>query len=134
MTIRRTVDTRFFLTHFTAESEELKTKTRKMMYELEGESAIVPTMVMHELYKIQCETAGKDTAETRTNLILNSNFTIVDLDVAIARVAGRVRCQNPKIPTADGVIAATAIVTKSFCVVTDDPHFDSVREIKTKWL
>ena len=133
MTIR-TIDTRFFLTHFTAGTDELKSKTRKMMYELERESAILPTMVIHELYKTQCETVGKDTAETRTNLILNSNFTIVDLDAATARVAGRIRCQNPKIPTADGIIAATAIITKSFRVVTDDPHFDSVREIKTEWL
>jgi predicted nucleic acid-binding protein len=130
----RTVDTRFFLTHFTAETDELKSKTRKMMHELERESAIIPTMVIHELYKIQCETAGKDAAETRANLILNSNFTIVDLDVATARVAGRIRCQHPKIPTADGVIAATALVMKSFCVVTDDPHFDALREIKTEWL
>ena len=133
MTIR-TIDTRFLLIHFTANTDEVKSKTRKKMYELERESAILPTMVIHELYEIQCETIGKDTAETRTNLILNSNFTIVDLDVSIAEVAGEIRCQNPKIPTADGVIAATAIIAKSFRIVTDDPPFDSIKEIKTEWL
>lgn len=132
--IIRTVDTRFFLTHFSADTDELKTKTRKMMYELERESAILPTMVLHELYKIQCEIVGRDAAETRINLILNSNFTVVDLDAATARVAGRIRCQNPKMPTADGIIAASAITAKSFRVVTDDPQFHSVREIKTEWL
>ena len=133
MTIR-TIDTRFLLIHFTANTDEVKGKTRKKMYELERESAILLTMVIHELYKIQCETIGKDTAETRTNLILNSNFTIVDFDVSIAEVAGEIRCQNPKIPTVDGVIAATAIIAKSFRIVTEDPHFDSIKEIKTEWL
>jgi predicted nucleic acid-binding protein len=130
----RTIDTRFFLTHFTADTIELKSQTRKKMHELEAESAILPTIVLHELYKIQCETVGKDTAEIRTNLILNSNFTVVDFGVEISRVAGRVRCQIPKLPTADGIIAATAITTKSLRVVTDDPHFDLVKEIKTEWL
>ena len=133
MTIR-TIDTRFFLTHFTADTEEIKNKTRKKMNDLKRESAILPTMVIHELYKIQCETLGREAAETRTNLILNSNFQITDFDSDIARVSGRIRCQNPKIPTVDGIIAATAILTKSYRVVTDDPHFDSVKEIKTEWI
>lgn len=105
-----------------------------MMYELERELAILPTMVLHELYKIQCEIVGRDAAETRINLILNSSFTVVDLDATTAKIAGRIRCQNPKMPTADGIIAASAITAKSFLVVTDDPHFHSVREIKTEWL
>jgi predicted nucleic acid-binding protein len=105
-----------------------------MISELQRESAIVPAMVIHELFKYECETLGKDTAETRTNIVMKSNFRMVAVDAAIARRAGLLRCQNPKLPTADGIIAATAIITKSFRVVTDDPHFESIKEIKTEWL
>ena len=120
--------------HFTADTDELKDKTRKAMRELEQESAILPTMVIHELYKIQCETLGRETAETRANLVQDSGFTIVDMNPSIARTAGRLRCQNPKLPTAEGIIAATAITSKSFRVFTDDTHFDSIKEIKRVWL
>jgi predicted nucleic acid-binding protein len=130
----RTIDTRFFIRHFTADSEEIKTRTRKKLSELEKESAILPTMVIHELYKNMCETLGRETAKTRTSILMNSNFRIVDLDTSIARKAGLLRCQNSKLPTADGIIAATAIMAKSFRVVTDDPHFETINEIKTEWL
>ncbi len=130
----RTTDTRFFIRHFTADTEDLKSKSRKMMHELQAELAIVPTMVVHELYKHQCETLGKETAETRTNIITRSNFDLVDLDVGIAKQAGQLRCQYSKLPTADAIIAATAVMKRSFRVVTDDPHFQIIKEIRTEWL
>ncbi len=70
-----TVDTRFFLTHFLAASEEMKNRTRKKMIELQREGAIVPTMVIHEVYKFECENVGKDVAELRVGTILKSGET-----------------------------------------------------------
>lgn len=131
---KRTVDTRFFVQHFTADTESLKDKTRALMRELEDESAYLPTIVIHELYKEQFETLGRDTAETRLNIITQSSFEIVELDVEIAKEAARLRCRHSTLPTADSIIAATSITSKSFRVITDDPHFKAIKEIKTEWV
>ena len=89
-----------------------------------------PTIVIHELYKEQFETLGKDTAETRLNIILRSYFEITNLDVEIAKEAAWLRCRHSILPTADAIIATTAITTGSRRVVTDDPHFKAIKEIK----
>lgn len=120
--------------HFSADTEDLKDRTRTLMHELQRESAYLPTIVIHELYKEQFETVGKDAAETRLNIITQGTFEIVNLDIGIAKEAGRLRCGNPTLPTADAIIAATAITTRSLRVVTDDPHFKAIREIKTDWV
>lgn len=129
-----TVDTRFFLTHFLAISEEMKNRTRNKMIELQREGAIVPTMVIHEVYKFECENVGKDVAELRVGTILKSGFTIMELSSQIAIVSGRLRCKYHNIPTADSIIAATATETKSRRVLSDDPHFTKIMEIKTEWI
>lgn len=129
-----TVDTRFFLTHFLAISEEMKNRTRNKMIELQREGAIVPTMVIHEVYKFECENVGKDVAELRVGTILKSGFTIIELSSQIAIVSGRLRCKYHNIPTADSIIAATATETKSRRVLSDDPHFTKIMEIKTEWI
>ena len=104
------------------------------MAELKKESAIVPTIALHELHKHHYQTLGRETAETRTNIIIKSGFNIADLDVHVAKKAAELRCKYAEVPTADAVIAGTAILTKSFRVVTDDPHFQRIKEIKTEWL
>ena len=131
---KRTIDTRFFIQHFTAHTEDLKSKTRALMHELQKESAYLPTIVIHELYKDQFETLGKDTAETRLNIITQSSFEIMNLDVEIAKQAAMLRCRHSTLPTADAIIAATAITTHSLRVITDDPHFKAIKQIKTEWL
>ena len=54
-----TVDTRFFLTHYLADTEELKAKTSRKMVELQREAAFVPTIVIHEIYKFTYANLGK---------------------------------------------------------------------------
>ena len=103
------------------------------MRELQDESAFLPTIVIHELYKEQYETLGKETAETRVNIIMGSSLEIKNLDVEIAKEAARLRCRHSSLPTADAIIAATAIVTGSNRVITDDPHFKAIKQIKTEW-
>ncbi|MGI0081329.1 MAG: PIN domain-containing protein [Nitrososphaerales archaeon] len=130
----RTVDTRFLIRHFTADTDDLKRRTREKIRELQSESAIVPTIVIHELYRHQYQLLGRETADVRFRLIVNSGFRVVDLDTGIARDAAELRCKYPRTPTADAIIAATAIRFKSFRVLTDDPHFQSIKEIKTEWV
>ncbi len=129
-----TVDTRFFLTHFLASSEEMRSRTGAKMKELQREGALVPTIVIHEVYKFECENVGKDVAELRVAAILKADLRIIELSTEIAITSGRLRCRYRNLPTADSIIAATATETKSGRVLSDDPHFAKIREIKTDWI
>jgi len=129
-----TVDTRLFLTLFLAESPSTKEKVRRKVEQLEAQKSLVPTIVLHEVYKFEYETIGADVAALRTDSIVKSNFKILDLDTAIALSAARLRCRYRGLPTADSIIAATAIELKSNTVITDDPHFKEIGEISVEWI
>jgi len=58
----------------------------------------------------------------------------VDLDSQTAIEAARLRCKYADLPMADVIIAATAIITSSDFVLTDDIHIRQVKEVKTKWI
>jgi len=66
--------------------------------------------------------------------LLKLNLNVVNLDTSIAIEAAKLRCKYAELPTADAVIAATAIVTFSEYVLTDDKHIKQVKETKTRWL
>jgi len=130
----RTIDTRFFLTHFLAETEELKEQTRKKMIELQGEKAMVPTIVLHEVYKYIHDRLGREIARLRIDSITASQLRVVDLTTAIALTSANLRCRYSDLPTADSIVAGTSIETKSKRVVSDDPHFRKITEIRNDWL
>ncbi len=129
-----TVDTRFFLTHFLAETSTIREKTKRKIAELQRENAIVPTIVIHEVYKFQYEALGAEVADLRLNSILRSTFKIADLTSPIAVSAAKLRTRYSGMPTADSIIAATALDQKSKRVVSDDPHFSKVGGITTDWI
>ena len=129
-----TLDTRFFLTHFLADTENLKRRTAKKMAEFQRATAIVPTIVLHEIYKFQFENMGREVAEMRLDTITKSGFTLVDLDPKIAVTSAQLRCRHKQLPTADAIVVATAIETKSGRVISDDPHFREVKAIRTEWI
>ena len=130
----RTVDTRFFLTHFFGETEDLRKKTEAKMFQLRRESAVVPTVVIHEVFKFVCQRIGKDSAKMVVDSILKGTFNVTPLDQDIAVTSGELRCEVPQVPTADAIIAATASAKKALPVVTDDPHFRKLAGIRTEWL
>jgi len=130
----RTIDTRFFLTHFLAESNEVKEQTRRKMIELQEEMAIVPTIVLHEVYKYMHDRLGREIARLRVDSITTSQLRVVDLTTAIALTSANLRCRYRDLPTADSIVAATSIETKSKRVVSDDPHFLKITEIRNEWL
>ncbi|MDA4130572.1 MAG: PIN domain-containing protein [Thaumarchaeota archaeon] len=130
----RTIDTRFLLAHFLADSEELKSKTRSKMLEFRQESAIIPTVVLHELYKLEFQKFGRETADTQLKSIETSGLKIEDLTSEIARIAAVLRCKYNDLPLANSIIAATSIVKGSKIVCSDDELFAKVKEIKMEWL
>ncbi|MCJ7762808.1 PIN domain-containing protein, partial [Candidatus Bathyarchaeota archaeon] len=75
-----------------------------------------------------------DVANIRANIILKSNLTPVDLDPTTAIEAAKLRCKYTDLPTADAIIAATAIKSSADFVLTDDKHIKQIKEIKTRWI
>lgn len=129
-----TVDTRFFLTHFLADTGDLREKTRRKITELQRQNAIVPTIVVHEVYKFEHDHAGVDVADLRINSILKSTFNIVDLTVPIALSAAKLRSRLRGLPTADSIIAATALEQRSRRIISDDPHFSRIDGLSSEWI
>ena len=129
------IDTRFLITHFIAPDEETKKWTKTTLETLQRESnlGIVPSIVIHEFYKFEMQTLGVDVANIRINIILKSKLAVSDLDSNIAVEAARLRCKYPDLPTADAIIAATAIKSSASFVLTDDKHIKQIKETKTKW-
>jgi predicted nucleic acid-binding protein len=129
----RTVDTRFLLLQLVADTEELKSRVRSKMLELRQEMAIVPTIVLHELYKIEFQRFGREAADLQLKAIETSGMKIEELTTEIARIAAVLRCKYLELPVANSIIAATAIVKGSKVVFSDDEQFAKVKEIRTEW-
>ncbi len=74
--MRAVIDTRFFIAHFLAEDRETINKTRRILEDLQKEDSrgIIPTVVIHELYKFEMEKFGREVADIRINSILKSNL------------------------------------------------------------
>ena len=134
--MKAVIDTRFLVTHFLAPDDETKKWTKTTLESLQKAAnlGIIPSIVIHEFYKFEMQTLGLDIANLRANIILKSKLTTVNLDPTTAIDAARIRCQYPDLPTADAIIAATAIRTSSDFVLTDDKHIKQIKEIKTRWL
>ena len=130
------IDTRFLVTHFLAPDEETKKWTKTTLENLQREPnlGIIPSIVIHEFYKFEMQTLGADVANIRINIVLKSKLAISDLDSDIAIEAARLRCKYADLPTADAIIAATAIKSSSNFVLTDDKHIKQIKETKTKWI
>ncbi len=130
------IDTRFIITHFLAPDEETKkwTKTTLQTLQKEPNLGIIPSIVIHEFYKFEMQTLGMDVANIRINIVLKSKLAVSDLDSDIAIEAAKLRCKYVDLPTADAIIAATAINSSANFVLTDDKHIKQIKETKTKWI
>ena len=133
--MRAVLDTRFLVVSQQSKDEQVKEWTRTILKSLQTKAnlGIVPSIVIHEFYKLQLEDLGKDIAGMRVNSILKSNLKVTNLDPPIAIEAAKLRCKYAELPTADAIIAATAIKTSSDFVLADDKHIKQVKETKTRW-
>jgi predicted nucleic acid-binding protein len=134
--MKAVLDTRFFITSFASQDPQFNKWAKTTLNTLlaKTNTGIVPTIVIHELYKIQLQRLGKEVAELRLNTVLKSGLNIADLDSTIGIEAAKLRCRYAELPTADAIIAATAIKTGADYVLTDDDHIKQIKETKTKWL
>lgn len=132
--MRTVLDTRFLTEHFYSDKNETKQKTARKLRELaQRKDGILPTIAISEIIQITCEKRGKDLAETRYHALMQSGLQIINLTPTIAKQAGLIKCQHKNIPMGDCIIAATAIANQAH-ILTDDPHYDAVKETKRTWI
>ncbi len=125
---RSIYDTRFFVEYFYSDDERALTKLKEDLRATRERVVLVVTI--HEIYKIVLEREGREVAKLRGETI-RRDFEVVDMDYVLAIESAEIR-RKYRIPLADSVIIATAL-RWSCPVVSDDPHFKKVKEVKTRW-
>ena len=90
-------------------------------------TGLASVITITELIKIR---GMKDKEGMHSDLgkLITSNLIFVDVDRTIATRAGELRLKYD-IPTADSLIAATGIVENVKHILTDDDHFDSIKNL-----
>jgi predicted nucleic acid-binding protein len=128
------LDTRFLSEYFYSAVAEVRVKTTRKLTELVAKNeGVVPTIVVAEIVQITCERRGKDMAESRYHALVSSGLRIQALSSEIARCAGLLKSKYRNVPMGDCIIAATAIVNHGR-VLSDDPHFDVIKETSRSWI
>ena len=78
---------------------------------------------------------GDQTAEHRFKELVDSGLKVVPLSQEMARESGIIRAKyREKIPWGDCLIAGTHIVERADVVLSEDPHFNDIREVKARTL
>ncbi len=125
---RSTYDTRFFIEYFYSSDSDL---LRKFKEELRSvRERMVSAVTVHEIYRISLEREGREVAILRSEAI-RRDFRIVDVNYEVAVRSAELRSRH-RIPMADSIIAATAQIQKSH-LVSDDPHFKEIEDLRTRW-
>jgi len=134
--MKAVLDTRFFIASLESKDNDFKRWSKATLDVLERKAnlGIIPSIIILELYKIQREKFGKDIAEIRVNSVLKLGFEVINLDLSIALEAAKLRCRYAELPTADAIIAATAIKMSADYVLTDDKHISQIKETRTRWI
>ena len=132
--MKEVLDSRFLVEHYYSANMETKQKTSKKLKELiQRKEGLLPTIVISETIKMICEKIGREEAESCYLSIIASGLQIQNLNPTIAKQAGLLRCQYKTIPMGDCIIASTA-VTNQAKILSDDPHFDNIKETKRSWI
>ncbi|MEJ2244434.1 MAG: PIN domain-containing protein [Candidatus Bathyarchaeota archaeon] len=121
-------DTRFFVEYFYSTDVEFLNKLKKDLKEIKDR--LVSVLVVHEIHKINLENQGKQVALLRSEII-RRDFKVVNVDYETAVKSAQLRSKH-RIPLADSVIAASAQIHRC-TLVSDDPHFKKIEDLKTKW-
>lgn len=128
------IDTRFLLEHFYSSDPEVRHATSLRIAKLtKRKEGIIPTVVVGEVVRVTCERRGVEEADIRYMSLLRSGMRIVGLTPEMARRAGLLKCRHGDVPIGDCIIASTAIIERAR-VLSDDPHFDIIKEVRRVWI
>jgi predicted nucleic acid-binding protein len=120
-------DTRFFADSYYSKDESLLKKIRAHR----ARKRYVSAIVVHEVYTLAIKREGRETAKNQV-AHLREEFEVVPVDDHIAQVSAELR-HKYSLSMGDSMIAATAFVLKAACI-SDDPHFEQIKEIETAWI
>ena len=135
MALNAILDTRFLFSYFNPENKEVGKWTKKVV-ELSRRGVLslgISTITITELYRTMGRVIGVEVVEIRVKSMENAKIVFIPVTREISEKAGLISL-NRKIPIADAVIAATAIKYAKGVVLTDDEHFNLIKEVKPKWL
>lgn len=128
------IDSRFLLEYFLSNNEDVKLKTSRHLRDLvRKRSGILPTIVVTETVRYVCEKRGAEEAKIRYLSMARSGLLIADLTGEIAREAGLLKCTHPTVPTGDCIVASTALARKAK-ILSDDKHFDEIKNLSRIWI
>lgn len=125
---RSVYDTRFFVEYFYSVDSEFLRRLKEDLRSVRDRKVSVVTI--HEVYRIDLEREGREVARLRSETI-RRDFDVVDMEYETAVRSAELRSRH-RIPMADSVIAATAQM-HGCPVVSDDPHFQKIEGLKTRW-
>ncbi len=132
--MKEVLDTRFLREYlFSKQNETKQNAARKLQALISKNEGILPTIVIAEITQLTCALRGKDMAESHYQALIQSGLEIQNLTPLIAEQAGLFKCQYSNIPMGDCIIAATATVNHAR-ILSDDPHFDCIKEAKRNWI
>jgi predicted nucleic acid-binding protein len=126
---KSTYDTRFFIEHFYSGDKRVTESTTNEIRR-EKDKAI-SSVVIHEVYRLTLQKEGRQVAQLRAGLMAK-DFEVIAVDAELGVLSAEIR-QEYAVPMADSIIAATASRLRAVCV-TDDPHLQRIRGIKTHWI
>jgi predicted nucleic acid-binding protein len=121
-------DTRFFMELYYSKDEAW---LKKLKEEKSRKEKYVSAVVIHEVYKLSLAREGRETARLKI-AVLKQDFKIVPVDDEVAKISAELR-HKYKLSMGDSMIAATASMLNAICV-SDDPHFQQIKEIQTTWI
>lgn len=122
-------DTRFFVEYFYSGDVGF---LRRLKRDLKAvRERMVSALTVHEIHRINLEREGREVATLRSETICR-DFNVVDVDYETAVISAELRSRH-RMPMADSVIAATAQI-HGCSLVSDDPHFQGIKNLKTRWL
>ena len=126
--LKAVYDSRFFVEFFYSKEGDLR---RKIKEEKKCKERYVSAVAIHEVYRLSLAREGRETAKLRATLMAK-DFQVVSVDDQIGRVSAELR-NKYDLSMGDSMIAATALKLNAVCI-SDDPHFQQIKEIKTTWI
>ena len=121
-------DTRFFVEYFYSDDADFRGKLKEDLRK--GRNRMVSALTVHEIYRINLEKEGREVANLRAETI-HRDFNIADVDYETAIRSAEIRSKY-RIPMADSIIAATTQINGCL-LVSDNPHFQKIEDLKTRW-
>ncbi len=102
----------------------------KMKKEKNRKERYVSAVVIHEVYKLSLVREGREIAKLKV-AVLKQDFKILPIDSQIAEISAEIG-HKYKLSMGNSMIAATVSMLDAVCI-SDDPHFQQIKEIKTTW-